>query len=169
MKYIASGLIAISLSLAGYSASRCLEVRIAKLEKISVLLSDIKSRIEFTADCVTDIFCALNKSENYITLPFIKECADRLASGDSFDFVWRKALAQKENISGLKKEDIDVLLSFGASFGTTDVTGQLSNCEIHTKLIETKILSARKDYSLYSKPAKGIGVLAGVAVIILSL
>ncbi len=169
MRYLAAFMIALCLCSAGRFVSAQLEMRIAKLEKVYILFSDIKSRIEFTADCVTDIFCAVDCAESYKILPFVEKCAKRLSDGESFDTVWKSSLSEKENVTGLKKEDVIILLSFGETLGTTDTAGQISNCEIHKKLIETKLESARDDYRMYSKPAKGIGVLAGVAVLILSI
>ena len=169
MRYAAAFLIAGCFFMAGRQVSGKLEIRIEKLEKIYVLLSDIKSRIEFTADCAADIFSSLSESHSYDALAFVKDCALRLSQGESFDSAWKTAVSKKENVSGLKKEDISLLFSFGGGFGTTDTTGQLSNCEIHKKLIEEKIAAAHKDFNMYSRPAKGIGLLAGVAVLILSV
>ena len=169
MKVLAVSLIALCFSLMGFSVSYRLENRISKLEKIGVFLSDIKSRIQFTADCAADVFSSLNSTGNYTILPFVRDCATKLQNGESFDLSWQYAVSQKNNILGLKKEDVAILLSFGAAFGVTDTAGQISNCEVHEKLIEAKLGLAKKDFSLYSKPAKGIGVLAGLAVVILSL
>ncbi|MBQ8784371.1 MAG: stage III sporulation protein AB [Clostridia bacterium] len=169
MKLIAAFLIAICFSSAGQFVSKQLELRIAKLEKIYVLFSDIKSRIEFTADCAGDIFSSLNQMHSYELLPFVGDCEGRLCNGESFDSAWKNSLLIRQNVTGLKKEDISVLVSFGSSFGTTDTAGQLSNCEIHKKLVEAKLNSARADFNLYSKPARGIGLLAGFATIILTL
>lgn len=166
MKNIILCVIGFCLSLSGYFISKQLEQRIKKLEKIYVLFSDISSRIEFTADSVTDIFNSLSFSENYSALPFVDRCKNQLQQGDDFVTAWTCSL-DDGNTSGLKKDDIDVLISFGSSFGTTDVSGQISNCEIHKKLIESKIQSAQEDYKVYSKPAKGIGVLAGIALFII--
>lgn len=169
IKYFAVSLIAISVSAVGFFASKRMEKRLCKLEKVCVFLSDINSRIRFTADCAADIFSSLTCTGNYSVLPFVSECSDGLSSGEDFDICWERALSKKENISGLKKEDVDVLVSFGSAFGTTDTQGQISNCEMHKKLIEMRIESAQTEIDLYSKPAKGIGVLMGIIVIILSI
>lgn len=169
MKYCAALLIALSFSMAGYYVSIRFEKRIAMLEKIYLLFADISSRIEFTADCVADIFSSLVAAGGYRDLPFVNTCAQELMTGEGFDSVWQSSLSEKENVAGLKKEDISILLSFGAIFGTTDVAGQVSNCKIHKKLIEAKIEEARRESRMYSKPVKGIGVLAGIAVLILSV
>ncbi len=169
MRYAASFLIAVCFFMAGRLVSGRLEMRIAKLEKIYVLFSDIKSRVEFTADCATDIFSSLSESHGYDALPFVSDCAGRLLQGESFDSAWETAISTKGNVSGLKKEDVALLFSFGGGFGTTDTTGQISNCEIHKRLIEEKIAAAYKDFDMHSRPAKGIGLLAGLAVLILSV
>lgn len=169
MRYAAAFLIAVCFSMSGRLVSGKLKMRITKLEKIYVLFSDIKSRVEFTADCAADIFSSLSASYSYDVLPFVSDCACRLLQGESFDSAWESAVSEKENVSNLKKEDVAILFSFGGGFGTTDTTGQLSNCEIHKKLIEEKLAEAYKDFNLHSRPAKGIGLLAGIAVLILSV
>ncbi|MBQ8229048.1 MAG: stage III sporulation protein AB [Clostridia bacterium] len=169
MKQIAAALMATSFALGGRFFVKKLSSRLLKLEKILVLFSDIGSRIRYTADSLTDIFISLDSSGNYHTLGFVNECKNLLVSGESFLSAWETATKNRNNIWSLKREDVAILQSFGSALGTTDVTGQISNCEIHKKLVEEKLNSAKKDYSLYSKPVGGIGVLAGIATLILSI
>ncbi len=160
-------IIFVCFSFFGGYLSKQIERRIKKLEKILLLFSHISSRIEFAAQNIGDIFCALEQEKSYDILPFVKGCSALLNVGESFDLAWEKSLNNLENISCLKKEDVGILLSFGCGLGKSDVSGQVSNCQVHKALIEDKLESARKDFAMYSKPLKGIGVLAGTAVIIL--
>ncbi len=167
MKQFAAVLLAISFFLGGRFLVKRLEARVNKLEKIYILLSDISSRIHYTADSLKDIFISVNLSQNYQNLPFVSACQKRLETGESFIVVWQSEISKRENVRDLKKEDISVLFSFGSSLGTTDVNGQISNCEVHKRLIDEKISVARSDYQKYSKSVSGIGTLAAIATIIL--
>ncbi len=162
-------LLAVSFFMAGRFAVKRLETRVICLEKIYVLFSEIGSRIQYTADTAADIFSSLDGSGNYSVLPFVSECKCRLLEGETFDSAWNRSVNGCENSLPLKKTDMGILESFGSGFGTTDISGQVSNCEIHKKLVNEKIASARRECDLYSKPVGGIGILAGIAVMILSI
>ncbi len=167
MKYVSLFSIFLCFSLTGIFFSKQIEMRIQKLEKIYLLLSEISSRIEYTSECIGNILSSLSREKGYDILPFVKECSFALAKGESFDLSWQKALNDYHNTRALKKEDIAILLSFGSGFGKSDVSGQISNCEIHKKMTESKLKSAKEDFLKYSKPLRYIGVLAGVATVIL--
>lgn len=166
MKYAALSLIFVCMCFLGQTVSKQLEKRVSMLEKIYVLFSDICSRIEFTADTSGDIFSSLARSDSYDILPFVKECEALMKEGKSFDEGWIAAIKNIRNTSSLKKEDINILISFSQLFGATDVSGQISNCRLHMELIKEKISLAKKDFEMYSRPAKGIGLLSGTAVFI---
>ncbi len=166
MKIPALALIFTAFCLGGQLISLKLEQRVKMLEKIYLLFSQISAKIHFTADSAKDIFVSLERCENYEILPFVGECSRLLSQGKSFNEAWSDALKQKENTRSLKKEDVELLMSFSSSFGATDVSGQISNCALHMELVKEKTATAKRDFDLYSKPVKGICALIGTAIFV---
>ena len=169
LKSAAAFAIAFSISCAGYLYSKSLETRVKKLEKILLLLSQIKTAIEFTADSVETIFSSLSESEDFAALPFVSDCLERMKRGADFFSGWNEALNEKENIFPLKKEDTALLASFGSSLGATDSAGQMRNCEMHERLFEERLRGAIADKDNLSKPARTVGLLTGAVVLIICL
>lgn len=159
--------IAFSVACAGYLYSKRLEARVKKTEKILLLLSQIKTEIEFTAASVEDIFNSLLSSGDYSSLPFIDICRKAMQNGDDFGTAWSKSLNKTESTYALKKEDVNLLFSFGSALGTTDSSGQIRNCEMHEKLFRERLNSAEAECEKLSKPARITGILAGAAAVII--
>ena len=159
--------IALSASFAGCLYSKRLEMRVRKLEKILLLLSQIKTAIEFTADSVEGILATLNDTCDFSLLPFAEDCRLKMAKGADFFSAWSEALAARENVFQLKKEDVSLLLSFGAALGATDSAGQMRNCEMHERLFKERLEAAIADKKTLSKPVRVVGFLAGAAVMII--
>lgn len=167
MKHIALFIVSVSIALGGQMLSRRLEKRVRLLQKICVLFSCVCTKIEFTAQSAADIFSYLSDCGDFDDLLFIKKCAEALARGESFEDAWNRSLLNRENAKELKKGDLEVLLSFGSLFGTTDVAGQSANCKLHIKLAEDKLENAKKELELYSKPVRSLGILFAAAVYII--
>ena len=91
--------IALSVSFAGCLYSKRLEIRVRKLEKILLLLSQIKTAIEFTADSLEGILSSLGDTCDLSLLPFVEVCRLKMTGGADFFSAWSEALAAKENVS----------------------------------------------------------------------
>ncbi len=90
-----------------------------------------------------------------------------MKAGKSFYESWQISLSNKESTKSLKEDDISLLDSFGRSFGTTDLDGQMANCDMHIQLIKSNLHKAENEMKLYRKPAAAVGFLCGAAVYIL--
>lgn len=167
MKNAALFLIAFCIACVGYLYSKRLELRVKKIEKILIFLSQVKTEIEFTAESVDGILKSVSENLDVSLLPFIADSIKIMGDGEDFFTAWSRALEKKENIYSLKKEDIAALVSFGASFGRTDASGQIRNCEVHERLFKEKLDDAVSGRNTLSRPARGIGLLTGAAVLIL--
>lgn len=167
MKLTACFFIAFSLSCAGYMYSKKLEARVKKIEKILLFLSQIKTEIEFTADNIEAIMELLSTSSELSELKFISACAEKLHSGDDFFSAWVDALNDRQNTYAFKKDDINLLLSFGSALGKTDSSGQIRNCEMHEKMFKERLKNAVEEKNRLSKPIRITGILTGAAVLII--
>jgi stage III sporulation protein AB len=166
MKQLSLLLIAVSFACAGMRISSSFSQRVKMLRSVCLFLSGIKTSVEFSLESGADIIERLAPVYS-ADLPFVALCREKLDEGSSFFDAWSCALSRKESTKALKKDDISLLMSFGKSFGTTDIDGQKSNCDIHIQLIKANLIKAENDVKLYRRPAAAIGVLCGAAVYIL--
>lgn len=169
MKTVAVLALSFAVACGGCLYSKRLEMRVQKIEKILIFLSQIKTAIEFTADNVEGIFSWLTTSCDFSSLPFVAICTAKMGGGASFFASWSEALSKRENVVPLKKEDVALLLSFGSALGATDSAGQIQNCEMHEKLFKERLSAAVSEKNTLSKPARVVGILTGAIVLILFL
>lgn len=167
MKQAALFFIGFSVACAGYLYSLKLENRVKKIEKILLFISRIKTDIEYTAENAEAIFESLSQSSELSELSFIEVCCKSLKNGENFAAAWSTSLNKKENVRYLKKDDVSLLRSFGTSFGATDLSGQMRNCEMHEKLFKERLCAASEEKKAFAKPAKITGLLCGIAVMII--
>lgn len=169
LKSAAVFLIALSAACGGWIYSSALSVRVRKIEKILLFISEIKTEIEFTSDSLKNILDSISAHGNFTLLPFIGDCVHRMRNGEDFFNAWKGSVLKRENVYALKKGDTALLISFGASLGRTDSAGQIRNCELHEKLFKDKLSSAQEEKKTLSRPARGIGFMAAAALLIIFL
>lgn len=68
-----------------------------------------------------------------------------------------------------KKEDIEILKSFGYGLGNSDVYNQEKNFDLAIELLKRQLSNAEEESKKNEKLYKNIGVLAGLAINILFL
>ncbi len=162
-------LIALSVACAGWTYSAALELRVRKIEKILLFISEMKTEMDFTSDSIENILDSISVHGDFKILPFVDECRRRMRNGEDFFNAWKASVLKRENVYALKKEDTSLLASFGTSVGRTDSAGQIRNCELHEKLLKDKLIAAQEEKRTFSRPARGIGLMAGAAVMIIFL
>lgn len=162
-------LISFSVAGAGYLYSLTFDLRVRKLEKIILFMSQIKTEIQFTADSVRNILGTILTGMDWSLLPFIRDCAEGMEKGEDVLSSWNSAISKRSNVRALKTEDIALLHSFGTSFGVTDSAGQIKNCEMHELLFREKLEAAISDKNKMSTPIKTCGILTGTALLIIFL
>lgn len=166
MRQIALLLTAFAVACFGITVSEKFCERVRMLKSVCLFLGGIRTEIEFSLESAADIFERLAPIYSD-DLPFCSACREKLLKGTSFADAWNGSLADRENTKALKKEDISLLISFGKSFGTTDIDGQKANCDMHVQLIKSNLVKAENEMKLYRRPAAAIGILSGAAVYIL--
>lgn len=129
------------------------------------MLQAIRAQLEFTAAPVQDLLETLCARSGLAPLSFLIDCCARCRAGEAFPDAWKAALAQQH--TNLHQEDVQHLLAFGESFGTTDVAGQLGSCDLYYQLIQANLEQARADDIRYGKLLPGMGMLCGIAGAIL--
>ena len=166
MREISVIMISFSAALFACGISLKMKKRVLLLEKITLFIAAVKTRIGFTAENVSDVIFSLGKSESFLSLGFPEYTFRLISQGESVQSAWKKGV-EKSLSKKLKNEDISLLVSFGDGLGTTDVSGQLLNCGMYIELFSQKTQQARKNCEKYSLPVRTAGILFAAALYII--
>lgn len=164
LKYIIILLVFLICLLIGNIISKRYTLRVKELKDFENAFNIIESKIKFTYEPLPEIFLQTSKllSEN-ISKIFIRSSQNMKEL--SAEEAWNKSI-EKSN-TYLNKEDIENIKSFGKMLGKTDKEGQVSHLELTKTFIEIQIEKARKEEEKNSKLYKTLGVLCGLALVII--
>jgi stage III sporulation protein AB len=159
-----SGIIAVFVVCvaAGFMKSASLAKRVRELEAFLSALSLISTEIRYFASPTDDIIAKLDSANEYKQLHVFGVCKENLENTRDFAKVWADALEKSKPYLSLDKGDFESLIWFGSMFGTTDMQGQIANCERYCGLLQQRLDSARDDKSKRGRMYTSLGVLAGV-------
>lgn len=162
-------LLGIFCVLTGQYIAYTLEARVDLLEKIAVMITLIESEINYLQRPADEIFISLSGKKELKKLKSISSCSQLMNDGICFKTAWSKALSVKSNVRFLEKDDVNILNSFGETFGITDKEGQIQNCRLHLSLTESKLKEARQKRDSCASLSCGLGALTGIGVFIILL
>jgi stage III sporulation protein AB len=147
---------------AGFMKSASLAKRVHDLEAFLSALTLISAEIRYFASPTDDIIAKLNSASEYKQLHVFELCRENLEYTRDFAKAWALALEKSKPYLSLDKGDFDTLTWFGSLFGTTDMQGQIANCERYCGLLEQRLDIAREDKAKRGRMYTSLGVLAGV-------
>ncbi|MBE6737202.1 MAG: hypothetical protein E7566_00900 [Ruminococcaceae bacterium] len=88
---------------------------------------------------------------------------------ENFLMWWEKCVTYISKTTALNKSDLELLNQFGENLGVTDIEGQISNCELYTKLFEERLNEAKlmenKNVRLYRILGFSLGCTVGLIVL----
>lgn len=152
----------IACAAAGLIKSYSLSKRVRELEAFLSAFSQISTEIRYFASPTNVIISKLDAFNEYKGLHIFGLCKENLERTHDFSKAWDCAISEAKPYLSLEKSDIDVLKSFGNTFGTTDVEGQIANCERYCDLLRQRLESARQDKVKRGRMYTSLGVLAGI-------
>ena len=164
LKYVIIFLVFLISILIGNILSKRYTLRLSELKDLKNAINIIETKIKFTYEPLAEIFFQTSKllSEN-ISKIFV------MASQNMKEFTteesWNKSL-EKAN-TYLNKEDVENIKGFGKMLGKTDKEGQISHIELTKTFIEIQIEKAKKEEAQNSKLYKTLGVVSGLAFVII--
>ncbi len=151
----------IFFSLTGSFISHKNQKREKILEKILVMLRLVCTQIGYFQSPIDVIIDKLSQNEELKILDFLEICKENLNELD-FPDAWRVSVEQSE----IHKSDKELLLSFGFNMGTSNIEGQLSNCEMHRELFENKLNSVRDKNRKNGKLYTALGIMTGCLIFV---
>lgn len=131
--------------------------RVKIIEEILLMIQIISSEIRYSKTALNVIVHKLSENRGLARLEFLSRCRKMLES-EAFPQSWKTSVEKSQ----VNYEERVLLLSFGAGLGTSDVEGQLSNCELHKALFENNLQNAREQSNRFGKLYTSLGVLGGI-------
>jgi len=164
IKYIGICLVfCISLYI-GNLISKKYTLRLSELKDIKNALNIIENKIKFTYEPLPEIFMQTAKlvSKN-ISQIFVQ--ASKNMKEKNAEEAWDNSIELA--VTNLNSEDIENIKSFGKMLGKTDKEGQISRLELTKTFIDMQIEKAKADEEKNSKLYKTLGVVVGLAFVII--
>ena len=155
-----------AFALTGKMLSIRVKNRVKALEKLRLMIRLMQAEIEYVNMPTYEMLRNASERKELSDLFFVKECLKMIDDGNSFDHSWSRSV-QKTKPPELENDDVQLILSFGKSLGTTDRNGQLGLCGMYEDMIAQRIqeasAKAKSHAELYSK----LGLICGVAIVII--
>ena len=170
-KITGSLIILLASSFLGYVLSRDFSVRPQQLRELQGLLQMLETEISYMSNLLTDAFYKMHEARgNEISMLF-KATADYLAANKGLNAseAWEKALKDNINKTALNREDEKILISFGKMLGKSDIEGQLKNIRLAMTQLGIQEKKAEELKAKNEAMYKKLGVLCGLALIIILL
>lgn len=170
-KIAGSIIVILSCTFLGLVLSTDCKRRPRQLRELQSMLQMFENQISFLSDVIVEAFDRITKvgcSETCIffskTIEILKE--ERSISASQ---AWEQAVKENIKKTSLNREDEEVLLGFGKILGSSDLEGQIKNIRLtlgQLKLQEEKSEDSRsKNENMY----RSLGILGGIAVVIVLL
>jgi len=171
LKIIGSMLIITASSFIGFIYSRECAKRPQQLREIQGMLQILENEISFLSNLLADAFEKAYKSNRDATSLIFKSAFENLCDNKGYNAQEAWELAVRDNIkkTSLNEEDEQILMSFGKMLGNSDVEGQVSNIRLTINQLKMQELKAEETRKKNESMYRALGVLGGIASVILLL
>ena len=163
LKVITLFLIFICSTLIGIFMASRYRKRVEEISEMKKALNMVETKMKFTYSPIPDTFEEVSKSfNNNVGKIFEKSC----------DYMRSKPLGEAWNLAldtiptNLLKNDIDVLKGMAKLLGKTDIDGQISEIELTDNFLNLQFDEAKKALDKNEKVYKSLGVICGLALVI---
>lgn len=158
-------LCAVSLYL-GFERSAGLRGRCTALESFAKMVTRCENALRYLSPSVTALFAELAEAGTGPLGAFVERCL-ALCRGSDFHAAYRQALSELP--AALTPADRELIASFGAGLGKSDLAGQLALCALTLKTCDAALLEARDSAARLSSLYINLGALGGIAAAVILL
>ena len=163
IKFIVLLLIFWTISRIGVKIANKYVARANNLKQIKRALKILEAKITYTYDMLPDLFYEITEKTKGPVSNLFKNTGDRMHlefAGEA----WENAIDNSD--MELTDEDKDVLKSLGKLLGTTDMDGQLNQLNLVNCFLDEQIKEATKSKEKNCVMYRKLGIIVGLAVII---
>ncbi|MDO5555771.1 MAG: stage III sporulation protein AB [Clostridia bacterium] len=164
MKIIIYSFIFLLSSLIGILISKKYINRVNELKEFKNALNIFKTKIRYTYEPIPEIFNEISNNVNSSISEVFKQAALKmniLTAGEAW------GLALKMNTLNINEEDRTALNNLSKLLGKTDLQGQLNQIEMTSDFLEEQIKKAEKEKSKNEKLYRTLGMILGMAIVII--
>ncbi len=155
-------------SFIGFSLASDCSKRPRSLRELQSLLQMLENEISYLSNLLSEAFNRIYESTNSQTSILFREAAKNLSThGITADAAWEKAIEENYAKLSLNKEDKTVLISFGNMLGNSDLEGQINNIKLMSSQLKLQELKAEEMRTKNEKMYRSLGVLSGLAIVII--
>lgn len=171
LKIIGSILIISASGFIGFLYSKDCSARPQQLREIQNMLQMLENEISFLSTPLSEAFERIYKSSNNSISAIFKSAHEYLIDNLNYNASEAWALAVRDNIkkTSLKEEDEEILVSFGKILGSSDVEGQIGNIRLTVNQLKMQEHKAEEIRKKNENMYRTLGVLGGIAIVILLL
>ncbi len=169
LKILGSIMIITASSFLGCFFSKDCGKRPHELRTLQSLLQILENEMCFLSNLLADSFEKIARSTDSCVAVFFEETLKNLRKNEGLNAskAWESAVRENIKRTSLRKEDEEVLVSFGKMLGASDLEGQIKNIRLtlsQLKMQEDKAEeSKKKNESMY----RSLGILGGLAIVII--
>ena len=166
IKIIIYSFIFLTSSIIGIIISKKYDNRVNELKEFKNGLNMFKSKIKFTYEPIPEIFGEISESLDSIPGKIFKLASNNMklvAAGDA----WNMAI--DTDILCINEEDKNILKNLSKLLGQTDLEGQLNQIELTSAFLDKQIEKAEKEKLKNEKMYRTLGMIIGLAIVIILL
>ncbi len=155
-------------SLLGHLVAQTFSRRPEELRTMQSMLNRLENEIKFMSNLLSESFRRIC-TENSVVADIFLDAAGFMDTGErvTAQKAWEMSIKNNIKKTAFDKEDEKILLDFGQMLGVSDLEGQLKNIRFTLRQLEIQEKKAeearRKNETMYRR----LGVLGGLALIIL--
>ena len=160
------------LGSSGYSAYALngkIDQRKAELRRLYSILLQLKSEIQYMGNPLPLSFEKMAEQEQYPFSVWFGQMADRLQEKEKVQFadLWEEDILHLYEISALKREDLEPLLSLKDKLGALDITTQMKALDYVLLQLEHNRQNLEEEIKQKKKMVMSISVFIGFMTLIL--
>lgn len=152
---------------AGFIKADEFKARSRELENILEVLKLLQIEINYRKEPLQPMFEKLYLQKNCWFTEVLNECSLNLTKGCDLKQSWRAALQCKMNVCNLNKEDVIILEDLALGLGKSDSQSQLNLIYPAIERIKTSLKDSVEKESRLGKMYKGLGISAGIIIVII--
>ncbi len=169
MKWLGMFLILISSTAIGFLYARRYAERPLQLRHLQAAFELLETDVTFRMERLSDSFRRIGRTvPPPIGMLFVRAAVElERGDGTSTERCWSKALQETWPETALKEKELDVLVQFGHSLGSSDRDSQVKHIRALIRHLQVEETMARDEQAKYEKMSRTLGFLGGLFVVIL--
>ncbi|KXG76792.1 stage III sporulation protein SpoIIIAB [Thermotalea metallivorans] len=171
VKLMISAVIVLSASLIGYILSYNYVQRPKQIKNLILSLQLLETEILYMLTPLPQALKKIGSKGNTELAGIFKEAGSLLETRRGYDIedAWQQAIEQKIRFTSLSEEDKEILIDFGKNLGSIDRENQIKNFNFIYAQLKKQQQTAEELRAKNEKMYRSLGVLLGLAIVILFL